>query len=137
MSDKEVKSVRVEGDVAQFMSEHDNASALVNDLVNQYRKNGMGRDIAALKLRRKHKSQELDRARENVEQLEEELAEIDALIEDAEDAEDGTLEEAIDAVSTIDTEDLNRDNPAVQYQSEQTGMTPSAFIDAVKEARNT
>jgi hypothetical protein len=136
MSDKTVKSVSIDEDAAEFLSEQDNASALVEDLVNQYRQHGMGREMAALKLRRKQKARELEKARENVERLQADLAEIDALIEDAQNAQDGTLEEAIDAVETIETEDLTRDNPAVDHWAEQTGMTPTAFIDAVKEARN-
>lgn len=136
MGDKKVKSFSLDEALADWLADLDNASALVEDLVDEYRRNGTGREMAALKLRREQKSRELELARGEVQRLERDLSEIDALIEDAENAEDGTLEDAIDAVETIDDDDLTRDNPAVQHWSDQTGMTPTEFIDAVEEARD-
>jgi len=132
MSDSKPKSIRFDRQNYEYLSNHDNASALVRDLVEQYRTEGEP-DRAAAKLRRKQKAAELEEARGKVERLEKDLAEIDALIEDLE-ADDGV--DIDEAVANLEGVPLERENPAVQNWAQKTRMTPTQLIDRVEEHRN-
>ena len=74
MSDKERRTVTLSPDANRTLEQEDNASAVVNDLVEQYARTG-DRGAAGLKLRRKHKLNELEEARERVSRLESEVVE--------------------------------------------------------------
>jgi len=132
MSDGGPKSIRFDRENYRFLSDHDNASALVRDLVEQYRTEGEP-ERAALKLRRKQKAVELEEARDKVKRLENDLAEVDALIEDMENADEVDLSEAAAALEGVE---LDRDNPAVQNWSQKLGLTPTQLIDQLTEYRN-
>ena len=132
MTDSKPKSIRFDRENYQFLTNHDNASALVRDLVEQYRTEGQP-ERAALKLRRKQKADELDEAREKVERLENDLAEIDAMVEDMEAADDTNIDEAAEALEGVE---LTRDNPAVQNWSQKLGVTSTQLIDSVEKHRN-
>lgn len=133
MSDSKPKSIRFDRDNYEYLSNHDNASALVRDLVKQYRTEGEP-ERAALKLRRKQKAAELDEARKKVNRLENDLAEIDALIEDMEAKDDIDIDEAADALENVP---LERDNPAVENWAQKLGLTPTQLIDRLKDHRST
>lgn len=127
MTDKP-KSIRFDKDNYQFLSNHDNASALVRDLVEQYRREGKP-ERAALKLRRKQKAAELEEAREKVERLESDLSEIDAMIENMNAAEETDIKEAAEALEGVE---LNRDNPAVENWAQKLNITPTELINSIK-----
>jgi len=130
MSDKP-KSIRFDKDNYEFLSNHDNASALVRDLVEKYRTDG-NREKAALKLRREQKARELENARDEVERLENDLEEIDTLIHDVEQADQTNIDEA---AKQLRGTELVRDNAAIQTWSSKLGLTPTELIDELKERR--
>ena len=133
MSDSKPKSIRFDRDNYQYLSNHDNASALVRDLVEQYRTEGEP-ERAALKLRRKQKAAELEEARDKVRRLESDLADIDALITDMEAADDTNIDEAAEALEGVE---LDRDNPAVQNWSQKLSVTATQLIEGVEDHRST
>jgi len=131
MVDKTQRTVYINTNNDRFLAEADNASAVVNDLVEQFRKNGKGREMAALQLRLNQKLRELENARENVDRLETDVEEIKTLMEEAQNANSDALEEAKEALNRIDEEDLDRENPAVEHWAEKTGMTPTQLLKEV------
>ena len=133
MTDSKPKSIRFDPDNYQYLSNHDNASALVRDLVEQYRTEGEP-ERAALKLRRKQKAAELEEARDKVRRLESDLADIDALITDMEAADDTNIDEAAEALEGVE---LDRDNPAVQNWSQKLGVSATQLIEGVEDHRST
>jgi len=132
MSDSKPKSIRFDKDNYEYLSNHDNASALVRDLVEKYRSDG-NREKAALKLRREQKARELDSARKEVQRLESDLSQIDALIDDLNEADDGGIDEADESLKNVS---LERDNPAIKNWAGKLGLTPTELIDELKERRS-
>jgi len=132
MSDTQPKSIRFDRSNYEFLSNHDNASALVRDLVEQYRREGKP-ERAALKLRRKQKAAELEEARKKVERLESDLSEIDAMIKNMNAAEETDIEEAAEALDGVE---LTCDNPAVNNWAQKLNITPTELIDSIEERCN-
>lgn len=131
MSDKKPKSITFDEDNYEFLSNHDNASALVRDLVEQYRTDG-NREKAALKLRQEQKQRELKSAREDVARLEADLEEITDLLTELKEIEDDSWEEAKEALEAVP---LEPDNLAVKNWAKKLGMTPTKLIERVSEER--
>jgi len=129
MSDKKRKSITFDPDNYDFLSSHDNASALVRDLVEQYRTDG-NREKAALKLRQEQKRREIEQARKEVDRLENDLKEITELIQEVEDNEADQWDEAVDALSNAPKEP---DNPAIENWASKLGMTPTRLIEKLAE----
>lgn len=132
MSDKTRRTVSIDEENDEFLSQQDNGSAVVNDLVTQYRKDGEGRDLAALKLRHDQKVSELESAREDVERLESDVREIRAMIEEYESATEGTLEDARDALASVPDDKLTVENPAVKHWAGETDMSPAALLKEIR-----
>jgi len=133
MSDSKPKSIRFDKENYEYLSNHDNASALIRDLVEKYRTDG-NREKAALKLRREQKARELDSAREEVQRLESDLSQIDALIDDLNEAEDGSnIDKAAESLENVP---LDRDNPAIKNWAGKLGLTPTELIDELKKRRS-
>lgn len=131
MSDKERRTVTLSPDANRTLEQEDNASAVVNDLVEQYARTG-DRGAAGLKLRRKHKLNELEEARERVARLESEIEELTTLIDEREQSEASEWDAAREALSGIDDAMLTAENPAVQNWCEKLGVTPTELIDEVR-----
>lgn len=131
MSDKERRTVTLSTDANRALEQEDNASAVVNDLVEQYARTG-DRGAAGLKLRRKHKLNELEEARERVSRLESEVEELTALIEKREDTEAAEWDTAREVLGRIDADDLTPENDAVETWAEKLGVTPTELIEEVR-----
>lgn len=131
MSDKERRTVTLSPDANRTLEQEDNASAVVNDLVEQYARTG-DRGAAGLKLRRKHKLNELEEARERVSRLESEVKELTALIEEREDTEAAEWDTAREVLGRIDDADLTPENDAVKTWAEKLGVTPTELIEEVR-----
>jgi len=125
MSDKKRKSITFDPDNYEYLSNHDNASALVRDLVEQYRTDG-NRQKAALKLRQEQKQRELELAQEEVNRLENDLEEITRLLQEVKEFESNQWDEAVDALKNTPKDP---DNPAVENWADKLGMTPTALIE--------
>lgn len=131
MSDKERRTVTLSPEADRALEQEDNASAVVNDLVEQYARTG-DRGAAGLKLQRKHKLNKLEEARERVDRLESEVEELTALIEEREDAEGAKWEDARETLGGIDDEKLTVENDAVNLWAEKLGVTPAQLIEEVQ-----
>jgi len=126
---KKRKSITFDEDNYEFLSNHDNASALVRDLVEQYRTDG-NREKAALKLRQQQKQRELESSREDVNRLENDLEEITELLQEVKDVES---EQWDNAVSALENTPKEPDNPAVENWADKLGLTPTALIEQLPE----
>jgi len=125
MTEKERRTVTLDPENDRVLEDSDNASAIVNDLVEQYRKNG-DRGTAALELQREQKQRELKNAKRKVENLEQDIAELDALIREYQREEDAELQEAREKLAETPKEP---DNPAIQSWAQDLGLTPEQLLD--------
>ena len=125
MSDKERKSVTLDPENKQFLDNEDNASAVVNRLVENYRVHGDA-GTAALELQRQHREEQLKSARQDVEMYERHLAEVEERMRKYEKQENAELEKARDALAKTPKEP---DNPAVTTWANKLGMTPGELLD--------
>jgi len=125
MTEKKRRTVTLDPENDRVLEDSDNASAIVNDLVEQYRKNG-DRGTAALELQREQKQRELKNAKRKVENLEQDIAELDALIREYQREEDAELQEAREKLAQTPKEP---DNPAIQSWAQDLGLTPEQLLD--------
>jgi predicted RNase H-like nuclease (RuvC/YqgF family) len=125
MTEKERRTVTLDPENDRVLEDSDNASAIVNDLVEQYRKNG-DRGTAALELQREQKQRELKNAKRKVENLEQDIAELDALIREYQREEDAELQEARAKLAQTPKEP---DNPAIKSWAQDLGLTPEQLLD--------
>jgi len=129
MSEKKRKSITFDEDNYEFLSNHDNASALVRDLVEQYRTDG-NREKAALKLRQEQKQRELESVRDEVKRIENDLKEITELLQEVEEVKADQWDEAVEALSNAPKEP---DNPAIENWADKLGVTPTQLIEELDE----
>lgn len=129
MTDRKRKTVTLEPANYQELQDSDNASAVVNDLVGQWRKTG-ARDTAGIELQIEHKERELKEARQTVARLEDELDDLRQMVDEFEATETDGLEEAREKLRGTE---LHPENPAVQNWSERLGIPPSKLIEEVRK----
>lgn len=133
MSDKKRTSISIDTDVYEFLKQPEvNQSGLINDLVKQYRDNN-DRQVAALRLRYEHLVDEAEEAEERAEKKREQAEEIKQLLHDAEESESNGLSKARDALSGLEFEEADPDNPAVENWARKLDMTPQQLL---KQLRN-
>jgi len=125
MSDKKRKSLTLDEENYECLQQEDNASAVVNDLVSNYRRTG-DRGTAGLELRLKHVEDQLHSAQERVEMFENQAKDIKRLIKERKREEDTELRQAREALEHVPQE---ADNPAVENWAEKLGMTPPELLD--------
>jgi len=126
MSDKERRGVSISEENNEFLARQDNASALVDDLVTQYRKSGKGRSEAALALQIEQKEGELEDVEGTANRLRSELKQLRALKSEYARKEQTEMEEVREKLANT-TKDP--DNPAIQQQADNLGMTPQQLLD--------
>lgn len=127
MSDKKRKSLTLDEENYECLQQEDNASAVVNDLVSNYRRTG-DRGTAGLELRLKHVEDQLHSAQERVEMFENQAKDIKRLIKERKREEDTELRQAREALEHVPQE---ADNPAVENWAEKLGMTPTELLDVL------
>lgn len=126
-------SIRLSDEGYRFLKEQDNASALIRDLLTNYRLTG-DRGTAGLELQLKHAKEKKDererRLEREIEMYERQIEEYEALIQRRNKKEDTELQEARDALEKTprDTE-----NPAIVRWSKQLGMTPDELIEELDD----
>ena len=125
MSNKKPKTMTFSRENYEFLQEQDNASALVDDLVEQYRRNG-DRGTVGLELQRKQKEREARHAKERAERLEDDVQELDELIREFERDHTAELDAARNA---LEKTPKDPDNPAIQKWAKDLGMTPEELLD--------
>jgi len=121
---KETRTVSLDEENDEFLANHDNASALVNDLVEQYRKTG-NRGTTALELQKKQKERELEEQEARTDRLRQDVSELDAMIREFQREEDAELQEAKDALAETPRD---AENPAIETWARDLGMTPSELL---------
>lgn len=125
---KETRTVTLDEENDSFLAEQDNASAVVNDLVTQYRQGG-DRGTAALELQKSQKNRELNTHQQFVENLQHDIEELDTLIREFKREESAELAEAREALEHVPK---NPENEAVKNWAKKLGMTPAALLEKVE-----
>jgi SMC interacting uncharacterized protein involved in chromosome segregation len=121
---KERRTVSLEPSNNHFLSEHPNASDLIDELVSRYRQGGR-EDTVGIELRLQHKRNELEEKRQEVKRLEKEVSELEHLKREVTASESAQLREARAA---LDEHQLEPQNPAVQNWAEKLGIAPEQLI---------
>jgi len=125
MSDKETRTVSLDKENHEYLKKEDNASAVVNELIEQLRQGG-DRQTAALELQIEQKERELSEANGKVDRLERELAELRELRANYEQQEDAKLQRAIEVLEGVEDDP---ENPGVQNWAGKLGMTPEELLE--------
>jgi len=128
MSDKKPKSFTIDEENAELCDELNNASAVVNDLLTQYRK-GADKETVAIDLQIQQKERELRNAERDVERLESDLEELKQLKAQLGAQEDAELQQAREELSDTPR---NPSNPAIKNWAGKLGMAPEALIQELK-----
>jgi len=117
----------------RFLKEQENSSALVRDLLTNYRLTG-DRGTAGLELQLKHakeKKEERERRLEReIEMYERQIEEYEALIQQRNKKEDTEMQEARDA---LETTPRDPENPAIVRWSKQLGVAPEELIEELDD----
>lgn len=133
MTDKKRKAVSLDPVNHEFLSNQDNASALVNRLVEQYRTGGQKEDILR-KYRLEQERAERESLRRQLELKEEMIDELKSTMT----AEERQVARVVaDAVENID-DDVPADpsNPAIENWASKAGLPPEEFAERLEEARD-
>jgi len=125
---KETRTVTLDEENDAFLAEQDNASAVVNDLVTQYRQGG-DRGTAALELQKSQKKRELRTHKQFVENLQQDVEELETLIREFEREESAELRQAREALEYVENDP---ENEAVKNWSKKLGMTPEELLEKVE-----
>lgn len=112
-----------------------NASGLINDLIEHYRRRGRTEDVA-LGMRFEHLKGEIKRLEERRAEIEEELSnkrtERDRIAEKLE-VKETRIEDAVeDFLALNGNPDHEPDNPAVKNYANKAGLVPEDFIEKVE-----
>lgn len=131
MTEKKRKSFTVDPENAELCEDHDNASALVNDLLEQYRK-GSDKETAGIDLQIVQKERELKERKRDVERLERDLQELRELKAGINKKKDAKLSEAREALEDTPKE---VENGAIQNWASDLGMTPQQLVDELQSTQ--
>ena len=125
---KETRTVTLDEENDAFLAEQDNASALVNDLVTQYREGG-DRGTVALELQKDQKKRKLDTHQRMVNNLQNDIAEIETLIREFKREESAELREARQALEHVPNDP---ENEAVKNWAKKLGKTPDELLSELE-----
>lgn len=125
---KETRTVTLDKENDEFLAEQDNASAVVNDLVTQYREGG-DRGTVALELQKSQKKRELETHRNFVQNLETDIQELERLINEFKREESAELRQAKDALEHVPNDP---ENEAVKNWAQKLGMTPDELLSEIE-----
>jgi septal ring factor EnvC (AmiA/AmiB activator) len=124
---KETKSFSLSPRNKAFLDKQDNASAIVDDLVDEYRKGNSAR-VANLEVQIKHKKEELENVNREKERLENNIAELRMMKDNASRKEVRGIEEARDALEETPKKETNE---AIKNWSKRLGMTEAELIETL------
>lgn len=129
MTNKRPKSVTLSPENHEYLSNHDNASALVDRLVTEVREGG-DKATAVLQMQISQKREELTEAENKVERLENGVAELESLKTELSKQESSAWDEAREALDGVPLEPTN---PAVKNWASKLGVPPQRIIERFKE----
>lgn len=124
---KERRTFSLDPENDRFCESHDNASALVDDLLTQFRESGE-RQTAALDLQIKHKREEFEEKEREAKRVKGELEDLQRLRAEFEKQEDAEIQSAREALEGVPRDPTN---PAVENWAGKLGMTPQELIDEI------
>lgn len=125
MTDKERRTFTIDPENDELCKEHDNASALVNELLEQYRK-GSDKETVGIDLQIEQKQRELRDRRKEVKRIERDIEELEQLRAGINKQEDVELSKAKEALANTPKEPTN---DAIQSWASDLGLTPAQLID--------
>lgn len=128
MSDKERRTITLTPENESYLSNQNNASAIVDDLITQLREGG-DKHTAAIDMQIEQQERELEEAQRKVERLERGLGELRELRAELSAEESVELEEARDALEGTPKE---VDNKAVQHWAKKLGLTPEELLQQIQ-----
>ena len=132
MTDKKRKAVSLDPVNHEFLSNQDNASALVNRLVDEYRTGGQKEDILR-KYRLEQERAERESLRRQLELKEEMIDELESTMT----AEERQVARIVaDAVENIDDDVTEPSNPAIKNWASKAGLTAEEFAERLEGARD-
>ena len=125
---KERKTISLEPAVKNYLDSKDNASALVNRLVEAHMK-GVDTQLVGLEIQERHFEREAQAALEEHERYQEQLDEIRKIRQDI------TQQESIELETVrkkLEDTPLEPSNPAVKKRSEELGMSPRKLCEELQ-----
>jgi len=122
---KETRTVTLAPENDEYLAQRDNASAVVDDLVEQLRQGG-DKQSAAIDLRIDQKERELEDAERDVDRLQRELRELRQLRASFEQQEDAELRQAREKLEGVPRDPTN---PAIQRWAGKLGMTEQELLN--------
>lgn len=126
---KKTKTFSLDPEIKEYASNLDNASAVVNDLLEQHKK-GSDSTLVALDLQIKQKRQKKQRVKEEYESIERDVAELVELRRQLSQVEDNDLEEAKTKLEGVERDPSN---PAIQNWAGKLEMTEVELIEALPQ----
>jgi len=109
----------------EFLTNHDNASALVDRLVTQFRTGGQDESVIK-EYRMKQVAAEIEMAKKQLEMKKDELDALESEKQSAEKLKEVELSEARDALSETPKDPTN---PGIQKWADDLDMTPQELIN--------
>jgi rRNA maturation endonuclease Nob1 len=130
-----VKSVNISEDNADFLDRQDNASALVNRLLTEYRQGDQA--ATAIKRYRLEVAQaelaeveaKLQSKKDIAEAKRAEIEDLKSSLESQEDDREDILSDAANVFDRMSQSQLGEDNPAVQNWARKAGIDESELLD--------
>lgn len=125
---KQTRTVSLDDENDEWLDDQDNASAIVNELVGQARRNG-GTQMAAIDLQVSQKERELDHRQSDVDRIKRELEELRELKAQLRREEETSLDRAEDALEGVAVEP---GNPAVENWADKLGMPSQELVEELR-----
>lgn len=127
--DKTTRTVSISKKNDKFLSSTDNASALVDDLLEQYRQSGDKQSVA-IDLQLRQKRREKREKQNSLERVDNEIKELEQLKQEFAVEETAQLEEVKKELSDTPREVTN---PAIQAKADQLDMTPTELVQELPD----
>lgn len=128
---KERVTHTVDPEVADYLTSTDNASALVNRLVAEYRSGG-GSETVIIDYRIEELSSDITALEAQLQRKRERLSELRDRKSRIKQTNQRDLAEAVERVATLSSDQLQPDHPAIVTQARKVDMPPEDFLEHVE-----
>lgn len=126
MTDKKTKTFSIDPTNFEEISDADNASAIVNDLLTQWRQGDTTRETVALELRLEEKKREKEVVEKRLEMLEQDIQDLEETIEKVRTGESTDMKKAREALAEVPRDPTN---PAIENWAGKLGISPDVLVD--------
>jgi len=134
MTEKHTRTVSLDPENDRYLQDQHNASALVNELVDQLRR-GKERDVAALEMQLESKRKELAETEEKAERLRDEIAELEDTVAEISASRETDVDAAARELENIPEEYLSVENEAVLTKAAAHGVSPEEIVKTARQQR--